>query len=741
MVYRFDQFEVDDREFRLSEDGTPIQLEPKVLRLLVYLIENRNRLVRKQELLDKVWPDATVTENALTRAVVLLRKALSENSQVPRYIETVPTVGYRFIATVSIVSAVDLSSESESKAEQAPDASMPVPIAAKPLSRERIWQLAAGLAAVLLVASAVWIAIHLHNEPAPPAMVQFQIPAPDKLNFYYDQLPAVSPDGQRIAFAASPTPFTNTYRVFVRSLNSANATEILIPGSSAELPFWSPDSQQIAFAYKGNLQRVDLSGGTPVTICSDCDAVYGGTWNRDGVILITNRTTRTLMRVSVTGGEVKPLRPLAQGETAQFWPEFLPDGKHYLYLSLGKAPYRQGIYAASLDSDDRTFIVATNTNAAYLQSGQLLSMRGSALMAQPFDIGSLKLSGEPRLVADHIESGATRSTLLIATFAASPSGVVVWRHDNRTAPSSLRWFDRTGKALGVVGEIADYTNPAISPDDSKLAVSIRDPQTKTRDIWIFDLVRGGKTRLTFDPADDLDCIWSPDGTRIAFSSDRAGKRDIYLKLADGSGPEELLLGGKEGGRNVQDWSRDGKYLIYVDDPTPHLYALPLNGDRKPVPFTNTPFATQQGLFSPNDRWVAYRSQEFGRNEIFVQGFNLDPSQPRGKWQISTDGGELPRWRGDGKELFFHFADSFFAVDVKTDGPAFEAGIPKRLFDIPAVGASATHGEYTVTRDGQRFLVLTRDRECRRPAHRGHSQLAIASPKKQRRLVSMGCCTL
>ena len=590
--------------------------------------------------------------------------------------------------------------------ETGSEAGVLAPVAAEGRSRERMWQLAAGVAAVLLVAFLVWTGLHLRNEPGPPAMVQFQIPAPEKLNFYFSQPPAVSPDGQRIAFAASPTPFNNTFRLFVRSLNAVDATEIAIPGYYPGFPFWSPDGQQIAFTSDGSLQRVDLSGGAPVTICSDCDAVGGGTWNRDGVILVSNRTTRALMRVFAAGGEVKHL-PLAPGETGQAWPEFLPDGKHYLYLSLGKAPYRQGIYAGTLDSNDHTFLVATNTNAAYVQSGQLLFTRGSTLMAQRFDIRSLKLSGEPRSVADHIESGATRSGLPIATLAASPNGVVVWRHDNRSAPSSLRWFDRNGRALGVVGEVADYSNPSLSPDDSKLAVSIRDPQTKTRDIWIFDLVHGGKARLTFDPADDLDCVWSPDGTRIAFTSDRSGQRNIYWKPADGSGPEELLLGGKEGQQNVEDWSPDGKYILYnyYTDRAPYqLYALPLDGDRKPVPFINIPFATQQGHFSPNDRWVAYRSQESGRNEIFVQGFNLDPSQPRGKWQISTDGGELPRWRADGKELFFHFADSFFAVDVTTDGPAFTAGIPKRLFDIPGVSASSTHGEYVVTKDGQRFLV-------------------------------------
>ena len=632
MVYRFDQFEVDDREFRLSEDGTPVQVEPKVLRLLVYLIENRNRLVRKQELLDHVWPDAMVTENALTRAVGLLRKALSENSQVPRYIETVPTAGYRFIANVNVVSEAEESREhgwvAQTNSQTGREAGVPAPVAPNGRSRERMWQLTAGVVAMLLVASAVWIAVHLRKEPVLPAMVQFQIPAPDKLHFYFQLLPAVSPDGQHIAFTASSTSFNFDARLFVRSLNVAAATEIPISGP-VSFPFWSPDSQQIAFTSNGTLQRVNLSGGSPVTICSDCNAVDGGTWNRDGVILITNLTTRTLMRVSVAGGEVKPL-PVAPGETGQRWPEFLPDGKHYLYLSGGTPPYQNGIYVASLDSNDRTFIVATNTNAAYLQSGKLLFMRGNALMAQPFDIWSLKLSGEPHPVADHLESGALRSNLPVATFAASPNGVLLWRHDSRDSPSSLQWFDRNGKALGVVGEAADYSNPSLSPDDSKLAISIRDRQTKTRDIWIFDLVRGGKTRLTFDPADDLDCIWSPDGMRIAFTSDRAGQRNIYWKLADGSSPEELLLAGKDGQRNVLDWSRDSKYLLYDNalDRVHQLYVLPIAGDRKPVPFIHTQFATQQGQFSPNDRWVAYRSPESGNVEVYVQGFSPDSPATR-----------------------------------------------------------------------------------------------------------------
>jgi hypothetical protein len=415
--------------------------------------------------------------------------------------------------------------------------------------------------------------------------------------------------------------------------------------------------------------------------------------------------------VDAVNGEPKPLRPLAEGETQQRWPQFLPDGKHYLYLSISDRPDQQGIYAAALDSTERKFIVATNDNAAYVQTGQLLFMRGDVLMAQSFDLRNLKLEGQPRRMADHIErvDSGVGPRLPGAIFSTSLNGVLTFRHSGNSPESALQWFDRSGKRLGVVGEAADYSNPALSPDDRRLAVGIRDSQTKTRDIWILDLLRGTRTRMTFDPADDLDSIWSPDGTRIAFTSDRLGQRDIYQKLADGSGPEELLLGGKGGQKNVEDWSTDGKYLVYNYQVFPHagLYVLPLAGDRKPIPFVDTQYNTQEGQISPNGRWIAYRSVESARPEIYVQGFTPNSSQPRGKWQISTAGGELPRWRRDGKELFYHSGNTFYAVDVKADGASFEVGIPRPLFDAATVssGGTASGSPYVVTRDGQRFLVL------------------------------------
>ena len=574
-------------------------------------------------------------------------------------------------------------------------------------SRKLLTWLAAGLAAVLLLASLVWIMAHRQKKAPAAAAVQFQIPVPDKLNFFPNLQPAVSPDGERIAFTASVTAVDDA-RLFIRPLNAATATEIPAPGSDVRFPFWSPDGRQIAFSSRGTLEKVDVSGGPPVIICSRCDAGFGGTWNRDGVIIGTSRSG-ALFRVSATGGHLKPLRPLAEGEVIQIWPEFLPDGKHYLYQSMSDRPDQQGIYVASLDSSKRKFIVATNANAAYLQSGQLLFMREDVLMAQAFDLHNLTLRGEPRAVADHIEEPAAGgNTLPLATFAASPSGVLVWRRGSQSSQSSLQWFDRNGKRLGVVDEAADYSNPALSPDDTKLAVDVRDPRTRTRDIWIFDLVRGTKIRLTFDPADDVNPIWSPDGTRIAFTSDRTGQRNIYWKSADGSGSEELLLGGKEGQENVEDWSQDGKYLMYnvLVPGGAHLYVLPLV-DRKPIQFLNLEFRTEEGQFSPDDRWAAYRSTESGRPEVYVQGLPLDPSKPRGKWQVSVAGGEVPRWRRDGKELFFEFNNGYFAVDVKTEGSSFEAGIPKPLFTAPTASTSVGGGSpFVVTRDGQRLLVIT-----------------------------------
>ena len=596
-------------------------------------------------------------------------------------------------------SARDLLSELQWIAGAGSQAGIPAPVAARRRSRERLPWLLAAVASVLLLVSLIFTVVHLREQPAKTMAVRFQVSAPDKLSFQWYDLPAVSPDGERIAFTASAA-LNAPGQLFVRPLSATAATPLSISGG-AFFPFWSPDGRQVAFFNATGLQKVDVGGGPPVTLYQSPAFDGSGTWSRDGVIVTSFRGL--LHRLPASGGEPKPLGSLAKGETSQGWPQFLPDGKHYLYLSVNGQSDLQGIYVASLDGGERKFVVATGVNAVYVQSGHLLFVRGNVLMAQPFDLQNLKLWDEPRPVADHI---AMMARIPGAIFSAAANGVVVWRNGSGLAESRLQWFDRSGKKLGVVDDVEDYTSPALSPDERKLAVGIMDPQTKTRDIWVIDLVRGTRTRLTFDPADELNPVWSPDGTRIAFTSNRRGERDLYQKPADGSGPDELLLEAKDGQKNLEDWSPDGKYLLYNHQPPGqhHLYALPLEGDRQPIPYLKSPLRTDQGQFSPNGRWLSYGSTESGKAEVYVQGFTLNPSASRGKWQVSTAGGTEARWRHDGKELFYYARTSLMAVDVKTDGTSFEAGIPKALFEVPIPSSGRNH--FVPSKDGQRFLVVT-----------------------------------
>jgi Tol biopolymer transport system component len=257
-----------------------------------------------------------------------------------------------------------------------------------------------------------------------------------------------------------------------------------------------------------------------------------------------------------------------------------------------------------------------------------------------------------------------------------------------------------------VGDVAEYSNPALSPDGTKLAIGIMDVQTKTRDLWVLDLVRGTRTRLTFDPGEDLNPVWSPDGTRIAFTSNRKGERDIYVMPADGSGQAELLIEGKDGQKNVEDWSHDGKYLIYNHQPgvLRHLYLLPLAGGHNATPFLKSDLRTTNSQFSPDRRWVSYTSTETGRSEIYVQGLDPDTLQPHGKLQVSTAGGDDARWRADGKVMFYYSGRSIMEVDVKTNGASFSAGIPHALFEVLVPTSGRNH--FVVSRDGTRFLVVT-----------------------------------
>jgi serine/threonine protein kinase/Tol biopolymer transport system component len=508
---------------------------------------------------------------------------------------------------------------------------------------------------------------------------------------------ALSPDGLRIAVVASSN---DKSQLWVRQLASI-AFQPLGGTEGANSPFWSADSRYIGFFAAGKLKKVEASGGPPQTICIAEVGSSGGAWNRDGVILFTPNPTTSLYRVSASGGEPAPVTTLdgSRGESSHSWPQFLPDGNHFLFFVQSGKSEASGVYMGSLDSTHTTRLLAAGSNALYA-SGHLLFARESTLMAQPFDDGRFQLIGAALPVAENVGvADLTHHSL----FSVSDDGVLVYDSNNQRGRTQLVWFDRTGKQSGVVADSGDptgYLNLNLSPDGTSIAVDRRDAQETTRDIWVLDHSRGGESRLTFDPAVDASPVWAPDGRRLIFFSSREGTWQLYSKDASGAGNDELLLRTNES-KTTCDWSRDGRHILFRSwDPKTKwdLWILPVSGE--PFPLVRTPLEDECGQFSPNGRWLAYVSAESGRKEVYVRPFTPG-LQSSGKWQISTTGGAVPRWRGDGKELLYLDLDrKLMAVSVAGDAPQFSA--PKELFQTHATGFQS----YDVTADGQRFLINT-----------------------------------
>ncbi len=537
-------------------------------------------------------------------------------------------------------------------------------------ARDRFGWIMAGC----LLAASIAGGVMVYLRPAPEArVVQFDVaPSQNDVSFW----PSISPDGQHMAYSAKVTS-TSPRIIFLRSLNSMDTNPL--PGTEGEVDYsWSPDSSQIAFATASALKKINITGGAPQVICNHRASHIA--WNRDGVILFWGGTSQGLFRVAAAGGEPKPVTKLdpARQERAHVFTQFLPDGRHFIYLGASDKPGNSGTYLGSLDSPEIKRIHDGKANTIYAQPGYLIFIRGTstdpvgpgsgALTAQRFDIRRAELSGDPVVVAD---SAALfqESSVLFGFFTVSQNGVLTYRTGPGPTRTQLEWFDRSGKRLGTLGEPADYTNPAISPDQKMVAMGKRDSETKTRDIWVIDLQRGTSSRLTFDPADDFNPTWSPDGARIAFTTDRKGHRDIYVKAASGVGEEQMLVESAEE-KGTEDWSPDGQYLVWGSDNTGYEWLFSFR-DHKILPFLQAKFPQTQCRFSPNQggppRWIAYSSFETGAQQVYVRSFSGALSGSGGKWQISTDGGSEPMWRGDGKELFYLNGNKLMAVEVNGDG--------------------------------------------------------------------------
>jgi serine/threonine protein kinase/Tol biopolymer transport system component len=557
--------------------------------------------------------------------------------------------------------------------------------------REQLAWLIAGVLALMLIA----IVLLWRGPKGTEQTTYFSAPLP-----FAARSAAVAPNGHTVAIVGHRESEQNNV-LWIYEPGSPEATSLADTGG-ATFPFWSPDGRSLGFFADGKLKKLNLAGGPVQTLC-DASTGRGGTWNKDGVILFTPSGTLGvgLYRISASGGTptqvTVPDKTL--NEDSNRWPVFLPDGIHYLYSAINLSGRRDlySVYLGSLNSNEKRLVVRAKGNAAYAAPGYLLFYRDQTLFAQHFDTGKFELTGEPVPLLRDVQFFPRISQ---AVFAASTGGLLVAQRNADSGASQVLWFDRKGQQIGVALNPGIYGNIMLASNGRAVASDTTDPASQNTDIWTYDLETGSAKRLTFDPALDSLPIWSPDGSRTVFASNRELKFDLYLKDTNGA-QEEKVIPQDGPDRFPTDWSRDGKYVIYGRGPDLWFLTLP---ELRSTQFLKASSTLKSARFSPDGKWVAYASNESGRWEIYVTSF----PEAHGKWQLSNAGGDQPRWRGDGKELFYLSNDNkIMAVPVRT-GSNFDAGTPTALFQANPREMFATSElfSYDVSSDGQKFLINT-----------------------------------
>jgi hypothetical protein len=605
--------------------------------------------------------------------------------------------------------AADLRDELKWISEAGSQAGVPAPVTARRKIRERVWW---PVAALLLVLLAVLGIATWRLATRTELSFRASILPPDNASFYfqgeYGGPPVISPDGRRLAFVARGMDGKNA--LYVRPLD-ALTSQRLEGTEGASFPFWSWDSRFLGYFAAGRLKKIDASGGPPEVLC-DAPSGRGGSWNGEGTIIFTHAAAGGIVRISSAGGTAVPVTRLdtGRGEITNRWPQFLPDGRHFLYYALTSSDEPSGTYVGSLEGGEPKFILRGDTNAIYAPPGYLLFVREGTLMAARFDAKQLRITGDAMPVAEHVQIS---SNVLRSVLTVSENGALVFQGAPASSGSGglLEWFDRSGKQLGTIGqgEHASFLWPRLSPDGRSLAVQIADPSSSKGDLWVYDLARGVRTRLTFGPGSNYNPTWSPNGAEIAYASDHrlelgsARSTQVYRKAANAAGKEERLL---ESAMNDSpcSWSPDGHLLALERQETQrngnyNVWILPLSGDRKPQQFPESSFQTVQPQFSPNGKWLAYASTESGGIDVYIVPYPAGS----GKWPVSTAGGAYPRWRPDGKELYYLSPDDkMMAAEIRESAGKLEIGAPHALFQVRQI-ARVGH-PYDVTADGSRFLV-------------------------------------
>ncbi len=569
------------------------------------------------------------------------------------------------------------------------------------------WAVASVLGVGLAVVLALWAP---WRTSAPPAPLRMNVDLGADASLVVDQGAAavLSPDGHLLVFAAQKSAGGDS-QLFVRRLDQLQATP-LSGTDGARNPFFSPDGLWVAFFAGGKLKKISVTGGAAVTLC-DAPNGRGGTWADDGTIVFTpdNTVQVRLLRVSSAGGTPQPVTTLAPGETTQRWPQMLPGGKALLYSG---APTQTAWEDASLvvqplPAGERKVVQRGGYYGRYLPSGHLVYLHEGTLFAAPFDLDRLEVTGQAVPVLEGViaSPGITGG----AQVAVSGTGTLVYLPGQTvTADAPIVWMDRGGKTLPLRATAANWTNPQFAPDGRRLAVDIFDKQV---DVWVYEWARDTLTRLTFDPANDLKPVWTPDGRRIVFASQRnGGVFNLYWQGADGTGDVQRLTESKAT-QYPASWHPSGKFLAFAEQSAQTAYdvmILPMEGDEasgwkpgKPTVFLNSPFNEQEPMFSPDGRWVAYQSNESGRYEVYVRPF----PGPGGKWQVSTAGGLVPTWSRTRRELFYSAPGNRIMVATYTvDGDSFHAAKPSVWSETPFAPRPLLQRSFDLHPDGDRFAL-------------------------------------
>ena len=553
----------------------------------------------------------------------------------------------------------------------------------------------------LLVAVSVAVIIWLQRRPKPQSLnaVRLSLGLPEGVTLQRNWHPfehiALSPDGQMLAFAATDSSGQST--LWLRPLSSSEARRI-DQSEGALLPFWSPDSEFIGFWAGGKLKKVRRSGGVPEVIYA-VPEIAQGAWGPDGSILFARAVNSPILRVSPSGGAATPVTSLLPEQVSQMWVQFLPDGKRFIYLArtnLTNADPGAQIYMQSLDGGNPIPLLTSQSRAVAVPD-YLLFARGQSLFAQRMDWKALQKMDDPALVARNV--AASPAYLGTSEFTASQNGVLIYGTAAGSSFDQLKWYGRDGTVIGSLEPVVDYQQFTLSPDGKHLALNSFH-QHATGSLWLIDLASNTTTPLTTDPHAQSDPVWSPDSRYVAFNLLPHGGTDppfLVQKIQIGSEQPQLIYGDNE--RHwVEDWSPDGRFLLTHDTKT--FSIIPLTGDGKPKAMYSSSFLKDEFHLSPDGQLIAYGENRAGRWEVFVASF---PSFDYIK-KVSVAGGAQPRWRGNGRELFFLDLEGRMMSATVARGSPPEIGIPRKLFDTGLI-PDPTINQYAVTEDGLKFLVL------------------------------------